>query len=111
MRPEATADPETTVVQGTSAVRRGLLRRRAECPAVAERYMMAGKARLFGDAEAEAERLVLASDDPGKAKGAGRRVRGFDEDTWLSGRQRRSRTRREPSTRRSAQRPVSRARR
>jgi ribA/ribD-fused uncharacterized protein len=37
---------------------------------------------LFGDTEAE--RLVLASDDPGKAKGAGRRVRGFDEDTWAA---------------------------
>ncbi|WP_329255801.1 NADAR family protein [Actinoallomurus sp. NBC_01490] len=48
--------------------------------ATAEHFMMAGKARLFGDAEAE--QLVLASDDPGKAKGAGRRVRGFDEDTW-----------------------------
>jgi ribA/ribD-fused uncharacterized protein len=50
--------------------------------ATAEHYMMAGKARLFGDAEAE--RLVLASDDPGKAKGAGRKVRGFDEDTWAA---------------------------
>jgi ribA/ribD-fused uncharacterized protein len=50
--------------------------------ATAEHYMMAGKARLFGDAEAE--RLVLASGDPGKAKGAGRRVRGFDEDTWAA---------------------------
>jgi ribA/ribD-fused uncharacterized protein len=48
--------------------------------ATAEHHMMAAKARLFGDAEAE--RLVLASDDPGKAKGAGRRVRHFDEDTW-----------------------------
>jgi ribA/ribD-fused uncharacterized protein len=50
--------------------------------ATAEHFMMAGKARLFGDAEAE--RLVLASDDPGKAKGAGRRVRGFAEDTWAA---------------------------
>jgi ribA/ribD-fused uncharacterized protein len=50
--------------------------------ATAEHYMMAGKARLFGDASAE-ER-VLASDDPGKAKGAGRRVRDFDEDTWAA---------------------------
>ena len=50
--------------------------------ATAEHYMMAGKARLFGDAEAE--RLVLASDDPGRAKGAGRRVRGFDEGTWAA---------------------------
>jgi hypothetical protein len=50
--------------------------------ATAEHYMMAGKARLFGDAEAE-ER-VLASDDPGAAKGAGRKVRGFDEETWAA---------------------------
>lgn len=50
--------------------------------ATAEHHMMAGKARLFGDAEAE--ELVLATDDPGKAKGAGRRVRGFDEDTWAA---------------------------
>jgi ribA/ribD-fused uncharacterized protein len=50
--------------------------------ATAEHYMMAGKARLFGDAEAE--RLVLASDDPGRAKSAGRRVRGFDEDAWAA---------------------------
>jgi ribA/ribD-fused uncharacterized protein len=48
----------------------------------AEHYMMVGKARLFGDAEAE--RLVLASDDPGRAKGAGRRVSGFDEETWAA---------------------------
>jgi ribA/ribD-fused uncharacterized protein len=48
--------------------------------ATAEHYMMAGKARLFGDVEAE--RLVLRSDDPGAAKKAGRGVRGFDEDVW-----------------------------
>ncbi|GAB3985185.1 NADAR family protein [Actinoallomurus acanthiterrae] len=48
--------------------------------ATAEHYMMAGKARLFGDAEAE--KRVLADDDPGKAKGAGRKVRGFDEQAW-----------------------------
>jgi ribA/ribD-fused uncharacterized protein len=42
---------------------------------------MAGKARLFGDAEAEAR--VLADPDPGKAKGAGRTVRGFDEAAWI----------------------------
>jgi ribA/ribD-fused uncharacterized protein len=48
--------------------------------ATAEHFMMAGKARLFGDAEAE--KRVLAGDDPGKAKGAGRKVRGFDEETW-----------------------------
>jgi ribA/ribD-fused uncharacterized protein len=44
--------------------------------------MMAGKARLFGDAEAE--RAVLADDDPSAAKGAGRRVRGFAGDVWAS---------------------------
>lgn len=48
----------------------------------AEHYMMAGKARLFGDAEAE--RKVLAGGDPGHAKGAGRAVRGFDEETWAA---------------------------
>jgi ribA/ribD-fused uncharacterized protein len=50
--------------------------------ATAEHFMMAGKARLFGDAAAE-ER-VLASDDPAEAKSAGREVRGFDEDTWAA---------------------------
>ncbi|MGW8552109.1 NADAR family protein [Streptomyces tubercidicus] len=48
--------------------------------ATAEHWMMAGKARLFGDAEAE--RQVLAAGHPKQAKDAGRRVRGFDEETW-----------------------------
>lgn len=48
----------------------------------AEHFMMAGKARLFGDADAE--RTVLAGDDPGRAKAAGRKVRGFDEETWAA---------------------------
>ncbi|WP_282701009.1 NADAR family protein [Streptomyces sp. CC219B] len=48
--------------------------------ATAEHWMMAGKARLFGDAEAE--RQVLAADHPSKAKNAGRLVRGFDEGAW-----------------------------
>ncbi|NJP43804.1 NADAR family protein [Actinacidiphila epipremni] len=48
--------------------------------ATAEHWMMAGKARLFGDAEAE--RRVLAAGGPGAAKAAGRAVRGFDEQTW-----------------------------
>jgi ribA/ribD-fused uncharacterized protein len=48
----------------------------------AEHYMMAAKARLFGDTEAVDR--VLADPDPGKAKGAGRKVRGFDEDTWAA---------------------------
>ncbi|WP_018544821.1 NADAR family protein [Streptomyces sp. LaPpAH-108] len=48
--------------------------------ATAEHWMMAAKARLFGDAEAE--RLVLASAHPAQAKEAGRLVRGFDEAIW-----------------------------
>ncbi|MEU9522122.1 NADAR family protein [Streptomyces sp. NPDC048224] len=48
--------------------------------ATAEHWMMAGKARLFGDAEAE--RRVLAAGHPAEAKKAGRLVRGFDEAVW-----------------------------
>ncbi|MFD5397813.1 NADAR family protein [Streptomyces sp. NPDC127097] len=48
--------------------------------ATAEHWMMAGKARLFGDAEAE--RRVRAARHPQQAKDAGRTVRGFDEETW-----------------------------
>ncbi|MDQ0993349.1 NADAR family protein [Streptomyces sp. V3I7] len=48
--------------------------------ATAEHWMMAGKARLFGDAEAE--RRILAAAHPAQAKKAGRLVRGFDEATW-----------------------------
>lgn len=46
----------------------------------AEHFMMVGKADLFGDAQARTR--VLASADPGKAKAAGRSVRGFDNDAW-----------------------------
>ncbi|MGY5127941.1 NADAR family protein [Streptomyces nigrescens] len=48
--------------------------------ATAEHWMMAGKARLFHDAEAE--RRAIAAVHPKQAKDAGRRVRGFDEETW-----------------------------
>jgi ribA/ribD-fused uncharacterized protein len=48
--------------------------------ATAEHWMMAGKARLFGDAEAE--RAAVAAGSPGAAKSVGRTVRGFDEETW-----------------------------
>ncbi len=48
--------------------------------ATAEHWMMAGKARLFGDAEAE--RRALAAPHPAQAKKAGRLVRGFDDATW-----------------------------
>ncbi|MFG2227110.1 NADAR family protein [Streptomyces sp. NPDC048644] len=48
--------------------------------ATAEHWMMAAKARLFGDEEAE--RSALAADHPQQAKAAGRTVRGFDETVW-----------------------------
>jgi ribA/ribD-fused uncharacterized protein len=51
-----------------------------ETYATAEHWMMAGKARLFGDTEALAR--VLAAGHPSQAKKAGRLVRGFDEETW-----------------------------
>lgn len=47
----------------------------------AEHWMMAEKARLFGDDAALAR--VLAENEPGAAKAAGRAVRGFDEATWV----------------------------
>ncbi len=48
--------------------------------ATAEHWMMAAKARLFEDAEAE-HRAVTAP-NPALAKKAGRLVRGFDEAVW-----------------------------
>ncbi|GAA4332799.1 NADAR family protein [Streptomyces venetus] len=48
--------------------------------ATAEHWMMAGKARLFGDDDAE--RAVLDAGHPAEAKKAGRLVRGFDEAIW-----------------------------
>ncbi|WP_328719126.1 NADAR family protein [Streptomyces sp. NBC_00247] len=46
----------------------------------AEHWMMAGKARLFGDAEAEP--AAREARTPAAAKKAGRLVRGFDEEVW-----------------------------
>lgn len=46
----------------------------------AEHWMMAEKARLFGDDAALAQ--VFARDDPGAAKAAGRAVRDFDDGLW-----------------------------
>ncbi|MEU9185033.1 NADAR family protein [Streptomyces sp. NPDC048484] len=46
----------------------------------AEHWMMAHKARRFGDAEAE--RRALDAPNPALAKKAGRMVRGFDEAVW-----------------------------
>ncbi|MGX2993633.1 NADAR family protein [Streptomyces sp. JNUCC 64] len=48
--------------------------------ATAEHWMMASKARLFGDAEAE--RAVLGADHPAEAKRIGGLVRGFREEVW-----------------------------
>lgn len=48
--------------------------------ATAEHWMMAEKARLFEDAEAE--QRALAAGHPSQAKKAGRLVRGFDEAIW-----------------------------
>ncbi|MFD3541341.1 NADAR family protein [Streptomyces sp. NPDC058662] len=48
--------------------------------ATAEHWMMAGKARLFADPEAE--RAALEARSPAEAKKAGRAVRGFDGAVW-----------------------------
>lgn len=48
--------------------------------ATAEHWMMAGKARLFGDQDAESR--ALAATHPKAAKDAGRSVRGFDDAVW-----------------------------
>lgn len=50
--------------------------------ASAEHWMMAGKARLFGDEEALAR--ILAARSLAEAKNLGRLVRGFDEELWTS---------------------------
>ncbi len=46
----------------------------------AEHWMMAEKARLFGDSEACAR--ILSAGHPNQAKKLGRQVRGFDDDHW-----------------------------
>ncbi len=46
----------------------------------AEHFMMAEKARLFGDSEMRD--AILESGHPGQAKDLGRRVRGFDQIIW-----------------------------
>jgi ribA/ribD-fused uncharacterized protein len=47
----------------------------------AEHYMMAKKARLFGDLDTETK--IIASNNPGAAKQLGREVRNFDEKIWI----------------------------
>ena len=46
----------------------------------AEQFMMASKARLFGDDMALS--AILASDDPREQKRLGRHVRHFDHESW-----------------------------
>ena len=48
-----------------------------------EHWMMAAKARLFGDEERL--RQILVAPDPGHAKRLGRQVEGFDDATWKAG--------------------------
>lgn len=50
----------------------------------AEHWMMAEKARLFGDLPARAK--ILAAASPGAAKALGRTVAGFDDVTWARAR-------------------------
>ena len=49
----------------------------------AEHYMMAEKARMFGDGETSS--LILEASSPGR-QGIGRRVRGFADAEWAAGR-------------------------
>jgi ribA/ribD-fused uncharacterized protein len=46
----------------------------------AEHWMMASKARLFGDQEILAQ--ILDSTDPKRAKALGRKIKGFDDALW-----------------------------
>ena len=46
----------------------------------AEQFMMAEKARLFGDEQMLAR--ILAADDPSTQKKLGQAVRGFDDELW-----------------------------
>ncbi|MFB7474628.1 NADAR family protein [Kitasatospora sp. NPDC056184] len=52
--------------------------------ATAEHWMMAGKARMFGDERTLAR--ILTAPGPGEAKKLGRQVRNFDDTTWTAGR-------------------------
>lgn len=53
--------------------------------ATAEHWMMAEKARLFGDADALA--AILTAPTPSDAKRLGRAVRGFDDAVWKTHRE------------------------
>lgn len=51
----------------------------------AEQYMMASKAKLFGDYEIV--RKIMATNDVREIKRLGRQVRNFDETTWVNTRE------------------------
>jgi len=46
-----------------------------------EQWMMAGKARLFGDEQVRGQ--IMDEHDPGRVKKLGRRVKGFKDETWI----------------------------
>lgn len=50
----------------------------------AEQYMMAQKAKLFGDKEIQQK--IMDSEDPNEIKALGRKVKNFDEKLWLKSR-------------------------
>jgi len=50
-----------------------------------EQYMMAEKARLFGDKDAEAK--ILAARNPREQKALGRKVQAFDQARWDAARE------------------------
>jgi ribA/ribD-fused uncharacterized protein len=52
--------------------------------ASAEQFMMAGKARLFGDGDSLAR--ILEEKDPAACKALGRAVRAFDDAAWSAAR-------------------------
>ncbi len=74
-RPDGTLGPSCLSQWWPSAFTVGEVRY-----ATAEHWMMAGKARIFGDAEAE--RAALEAGTPAEAKKAGRLVRDFDNAVW-----------------------------
>lgn len=50
----------------------------------AEHYMMAGKARIFHDEQVLAQ--ILKTDHPDAVKRLGRKVKNYDEQTWIESR-------------------------
>ena len=55
-----------------------------ETYATAEHWMMAGKARMFGDEQMVPR--ILKARTPAEAKSLGQQVKGFDEERWVAGR-------------------------